>query len=631
MTFDLRLYKTLIMNSSNMSQTNDELAKRLLAKGLLNEETLKKAIALSKATGELLAEVLVNMDMLPKQTAYEELAGIYGVPFVDLETYTFSQSVVSLIDEKLARELEVFPLFSIGDTLTVALADPGDITILDRVTASFPRLVVEPCLAARKDLHEAINRIYSGHEEFKKLMDQMDGESIPGAPVVKSQESALQSSKSPVSQLVDMIVSHAVRDRASDIHINPGEGQLKVRFRIDGILYDIPPPPKYLHPFIVSRIKVISNMDIAESRLPLDGHFQAVVDGRTIETRVSSMPTTNGESMVIRLFDTRAMAIPLENMGVSDRQLPQMEGFIRQPHGMIVISGPTGSGKSTTMYAMLTKAKSPERNIITIEDPVERRIEMVSQIQVNEKEGLTFATALRSIMRHDPDVIMVGEIRDQETAQLAVRAALTGHLVLSTIHTNDAPGVVTRLVNMNVEPFLVSSSLTGIIAQRLVRCICAECKLPFAIPAALDRRLVAAGVALPQNAWYGKGCKHCRDTGYRGRIAVFEMMAMTPELTDMIVANVPTATLREQARKDGMTSILEDGLEKVGRGITTLEEVLRISVLENVTDMILTETPMPKKKQEAKEIEIPEESAEEISLDLEDYKKKMTNWLASKK
>jgi len=617
------------MNPANIAQTNDELAKRLLTKGLLGEETLKKAISLSKATQELLAEVLVNLDMLPKHTVYEELADIYGVPFVDLETYTFSQSVVSLIDEKLARELEVFPLFAIGNTLTVALADPGDITVIDRVTSALSHFVVESCLAARKDLHEAINRVYSGHEDFKKLMDDMEDGSMPGAPAVKSQEGALQGSKSPVSQLVDMIVSHAARDRASDIHISPGEGQLKVRFRIDGILYDIPPPPKYLHPFIVSRIKVISNMDIAESRLPQDGHFQSVVDGRIIEARVSSMPTMNGESMVIRLFDTRAMAIPLENMGVSDQQLPQVEGFIRQPHGMIVVSGPTGSGKSTTLYAMLTKAKSPERNIITIEDPVERRIEMVSQIQVNEKAGLTFAMALRSIMRHDPDVIMVGEIRDQETAQLAVRAALTGHLVLSTIHTNDAPGVITRLINMNVEPFLVSSSLAGIIAQRLVRCICAECKEPFAIPDSLCRRLATTGVALQQKAWHGKGCKHCHETGYRGRIAVFEMMGITPELSDLIVTNVPTGTLREQARKDGMTSILEDGLEKVGRGVTTLEEVLRIAVLENVTEMIAPEMPAPEKKQETK-VETPRESAEDISLDLEDYKNKMTNWLASK-
>lgn len=619
------------MNPGNIAQTNDELAKRLLAKGLINEETLKKAVAISASTQELLAEVLVNLEMLPKQAAYEELASIFGVPFVDLATYTFSQSVMSLIDEKLARELEAFPLFSIGNTLTIALADPRDITVIDRIAATLPNFVVEPCLAARKDLHEAINRVYSGHEEFKKLMDEMGNESISGVPAVKPRESAVQGGQSPVSRLVDMIVSHAVRDRASDIHINPGEGQLKIRFRIDGILYDIPPPPKYLHPFIVSRIKVVSNMDIAESRLPLDGHFQTVIDGRIIEMRVSSMPTTNGESLVMRLFDTRAMAIPLENMGISDRQLPLAEGFIRQPHGMIIVSGPTGSGKSTTLYAMLTKARSPERNIITIEDPVERRIEMVTQIQVNEKAGLTFASALRSIMRHDPDVIMVGEIRDQETAQLAVRAALTGHLVFSTIHTNDAPGVVTRLINMNVEPFLVASSLGGVVAQRLVRCICTECKTPFTIPDGLAQRLSAASVVLPQNAWHGKGCKHCHETGYHGRTAVFEMMVVTPELIDLIVANVPTAVMREQARKDGMSSILEDGLEKVGQAVTTLEEVLRISVLDKVADMIYAEIKKPEEKRETRKEEAPKESVEDISLDLEDYKNRMTNWLASKK
>lgn len=616
-----------------LAQTNDELAKRLLIKGLINEETLKKAVALSKATHEVLAEVLANLDMMPKRSAYEELAGIYGVPFVDLESYTFNPSVVALIDEKLARELEVFPLFSIGDTLTIAMADPSDITVIDRVTAALSKFTVEPCLAARKDLHELINRVYSGHQEFKELLDQMGDGSAAGTPAARTQESTMQSDKSPVSRLVDMIVSHAVRDRASDIHINPGEGQLKVRFRIDGILYDVPPPPKYLHPFIVSRIKVISNMDIAESRLPLDGHFQVVIDGRTIETRVSTMPTTNGESVVIRLFDTRAMAIPLENMGISERLLPQVEGLIRRPHGMIVVTGPTGAGKSTTLYAMLARAKSPERNIVTIEDPVERRIEMVSQIQVNEKAGLTFASALRSILRHDPDVIMVGEIRDQETAQLAVRAALTGHLVLSTVHTNDAPGAVTRLINMNVEPFLVSSSLVGVIAQRLVRCICEDCKSPFTIPDGLRKRLISAGVALPEQAWYGKGCKHCRETGYWGRIAVFEVMTMTPDLGNLVVANVPTAALCEQARKDGMTGMLEDGLDKVGRGITTLEEVLRIAVLENVADAVAAGKEEPVKKKKVKEEEISEtgpESAEKISLDLEDYKEKMTNWLASK-
>lgn len=616
-----------------LAQTNAELAKRLLAKGLLTEEIIKKALAISAETHELLVEVIVNLEFLPKRTAYEEQAGIFSVPFVDLEAYIYNPAVVALIDEKMARELEVFPLFAIGDSLTVALTDPSDITVIDRLTNALGRFTIEPCLAARRDIHEMINRVYSGHEEFKELLDQMGEDSVPGTLAVKAQESVLQNSKSPVSRLVDMILSQAVRDRASDIHIDPGEGQLKVRFRIDGVLYDIPPPPQYLHPFIISRLKVISSMNIAESRIPQDGHFQVTIDNRMVEARVSSMPTTNGENMAIRLFDTRSMTIPLENMGISDALLPKVEKLIRRPHGMVVITGPTGSGKSTTLYAMLSKARSPERNIITIEDPVERRINMVTQVQVNEKAGLTFASALRSILRQDPDVIMVGEIRDQETAQLAVRAALTGHLLFSTIHTNDAPGAVIRLINMNIEAFLLSSSMAGALAQRLVRCICEECKEPYAVADRLRQRLIAAGIVLPPQLWHGKGCAKCRATGYWGRIAVFEVMPVTPELAELIAAGVTTDALRVQARKDGMTSMLEDGIEKAGRGVTTLEEVLRIAVLENIADLPLPAAPPLDEKPEAKAMKEsrPAATAASLSLDLDGYRKQMTSWLAQKK
>lgn len=622
------------INRPMLAQTNEELAKRLVAKGLLTEEIIKKALVISKETHELLVEVIVNLEFLPKRTAYEEQAGIFSVPFVDLEAYIYNPAVVALIDEKMARELEVFPLFSIGDSLTVALTDPSDITVIDRLTNALGKFTIEPCLAARRDIHELINRVYSGHEEFKELLDQMGADSVPDTLSVKSQESVLQNSKSPVSRLVDMILSQAVRDRASDIHIDPGEGQLKVRFRIDGVLYDIPPPPQYLHPFIISRIKVISSMNIAESRIPQDGHFQVTIDNRTVEARVSSMPTTNGENMAIRLFDTRSMTIPLENMGLSDVLLSKVEKLIRRPHGMVVVTGPTGSGKSTTLYAMLSKARSPERNIITIEDPVERRINLVTQVQVNEKAGLTFASALRSILRQDPDVIMVGEIRDQETAQLAIRAALTGHLLFSTIHTNDAPGAVIRLINMNIEAFLVSSSMAGAMAQRLVRCICEECKEPYAIADRLRQRLTAAGIGLPPQLWHGKGCAKCRDTGYWGRIAVFEVMTVTPELAELIAAGVTTDALRVQAHKDGMVSMLEDGIEKAGRGVTTLEEVLRIAVLENIADMPLPAAAPLDEKPEAKAAKesLPAvATAENVSLDLDGYRKQMTSWLAQKK
>ncbi len=613
---------------------NEELGKRLVAKGLLTEDVVQKALAISAETRELLVEVLVNLDFLPKRTAYEEQADMFGVPFVDLETYAYNPTVVSLVDEKMARELQVFPLFCIGDSLTVAMADPSDITVLDRITNALKKFTVEPCLASQKDIHEMINRVYSGHEEFKDLIDQMGEESVPGATTVKSQESALQNSKSPVSRLVDMILSQAARDRASDIHIDPGEGELKIRFRIDGVLYDIPPPPQYLHPFIISRLKVMGSMNIAESRVPQDGHFRVSVDGRTVEARVSSMPTVHGENMAIRLFDAKQMSIPVENMGMPSDVLKRLDKLIRRPYGMIVVTGPTGSGKSTTLYAMLSKARSPERNIITIEDPVERKMDMVTQVQVNEKADLTFASALRSILRQDPDVVMVGEIRDHETAQLAVRAALTGHLLFSTIHTNDAPGAVTRLVNMNIEAFLVASSMAGAMAQRLVRCICEDCREPYAVGDSVRRKLVASGVKLPDQFWRGRGCSKCRETGYKGRIGVFELMTVSGEMADLISSCVSSDVLRAEARKNGMSSMLEDAIEKAGRGITTLEEAFRVAALENVDDLpgqaaeTVTDAHKPESAKESKE---PPEPKATLSMDLDNYHNQMTNWLAQKK
>lgn len=614
-----------------LAQTNEELAKRLVAKGLLTEDIIKKALAISAQTHELLVEVIVNLEFLPKRTAYEEQADIFGVPFVDLETYIYNPAVVSLIDDKMVRELEVFPLFCIENSFTVAMADPSDITVLDRLTSALGKFTIEPCLAARKDIHELINRIYSSHGEFKELLDQMGEDPTPGTMNVNTQENILQSNKSPVSRLVDMIVAQAVRDRASDIHIDPGEGLLKVRFRIDGVLYEIPPPPKYLHSFIISRIKVISNMDITESRLPQDGHFQLTIDNRSVEARVSSMPTVYGENMCIRILDTKSMAIPLESMGMSKDFMTKMELIIQRPHGMIVVSGPTGSGKSTTLYAMLAKSRSPERNILTVEDPVERRIDMVTQVQVNEKAGLTFAAVLRSMLRQDPDVIMVGEMRDQETVQLAVRAALTGHLVFSTIHTNDASEVITRLINMDVDPFLVSSALAASIAQRLVRCICEECKEPYTATNALRQRLSASGITLPNQLWHGKGCSKCRNTGYWGRRAVFEMMTLSHELSNLITAGVSTDMLRAQAKKEGMISMLEDSLDKAGHGITTLREALRINVLENVVETPVSAPPPPPEERQELKVEKEVVTPENVSLDLDDYRKHMTSWLAQKK
>ncbi|MBA4386995.1 MAG: type II secretion system protein GspE [Verrucomicrobia bacterium] len=618
-----------------------ELCSRLVARGVIAKDAIDRAARMSREGGVTLAATLVSGKLVRKQLVYEELASIYGVPYIDLDSYIYDPKVISLVPEKMSRELKVFPLFAIGNSLTVAMVDPSDITIMDRV-AAVSKHNVDPCLASPEDLQHALNRAFGGGGEVREFLESMGDEALPAVRKQETPETDLHSSESPVSKLVNLIIEQAVRDRASDIHVDPGEDTLKIRFRIDGVLYDIPAPPRHLHSFIISRLKVMSNMDIAESRSPQDGSFSISVDNRRIETRVSSIPTINGENMAIRIQDTRSASITLENLGIPPRLLGSLEQMIHGHHGMVVVTGPTGSGKSTTLYAMLSKAHSSEHHIVSIEDPVERRMESVSQIQINEKAGLTFALALRSILRQDPDIIMVGEIRDQETAQLAVRAALTGHMVFSTIHTNDAPGAVTRLINMGIEPFLLASSLTGSIAQRLARRICQECKIPAEIPAPVRQRLTGSGIALPDSGWKGKGCSHCRNTGYSGRIAMFELMPVTNDMAEMISANVPAGQLRARARKDGMSSVLEDGIEKVGGGVTTIEEVLRVCELETVgTEMFVKPAaavepgrggtrPPPAPAAEPAPVQ-ESDIGRTGPLDLDDYKVKVAHWLARKR
>jgi type IV pilus assembly protein PilB len=616
-------------NNNSSAWPFGELGRRLMSKGLITRENLDRAISLSEETGAPLVEEIVLLKLSPKSTVYDELAAIYGVPFIDLDTYISDPMVMSFVDEKTARELEAFPLFVIGASLAVAFVRPDDILAMDRV-AAVSKCTVEPYLAAKESMAEAINRSYGSGGEIKDFISKMTEDSVPMTQTAEAQQRTVQSNESPVSRLVDLIVTNAVRDRASDIHVGLDEEQIRVRFRIDGVLYEVPPPPNYLFPFVISRIKVMSNLDIAESRVPQDGHFKAIIDGRTVEARISCIPTIYGESIAIRILNTTDADISLENLGVPESLMGSVDEMVHHTHGMVVITGPTGSGKSTTLYAMLSKAKSSERHIITVEDPVERRIKMVSQIQINERAGLNFASALRSILRHDPDVIMVGEIRDQETARLSVRAALTGHLVFSTIHTNDAPGAVTRLINMGIEPFLLSSALVGAVAQRLARCICAECKQPYDIPSGIRQRLESAGVPAPKAVWRGAGCSHCRNTGYSRRTGVFELMPVSSQLAEMIALNVPANQLRVQARKEGMSSILEDGLSKVTLGITTLEEVLRIAELEDVSEV---QKAVPHAVETEIAIAEPEEkaaSSPKIGLDLEEYRKKMATWLAVK-
>ncbi len=602
-----------------------ELARRLLNRGRLSRQVLHAAVEACQAGGKPLAEHLTLACQVPTRDVYGELAAIYGVPFVELKTYVFDSAVAALIGEDLARELNVLPLFLINNTLTVAMADPADVTVTDRLSAATHH-TIETCLAAREDLREAINRVYGGSGKVKRFLDEMGDRAVPLTARTEVEESVIQNPESPVSQLVDLILAQAARDRASDVHIDPDEQTLRVRFRVDGLLYDLAPPPRHLHSFIVSRIKVMANLDIADSRLPQDGRFTITVDGRTIDVRVATMPTIDGENVALRLLDAQEMDIPLERLGLDEPLRVQMEALIARPHGLLLVTGPTGSGKSTTLYAMLTRARSPERHIITLEDPVERRLGGITQIPINEPVGLTFAVALRTVLRQDPDAIMVGEIRDTETAQLAVRAALTGHLVFSTVHTRDAPGAVTRLENMGVEPFLLGSSLVGVINQRLVRKVCAECRTLVPLPDPVRQRLEAVGIPPPAQVARGRGCGHCRQTRYRGRIALFEFMPSTSAIAPLIQAGADAGTLRVRAREAGMRSVFEDGIRKAGEGITTVEEVFRVVEVEAMPSAVAAaETTAVS----SASTPAPPAGPAGPRLDLSEYRETLARWLGA--
>jgi len=434
--------------------------------------------------------------------------------------------------------------------------------------------------------------------------------------------------------LVELILTQAVRDRASDIHVEPDEDALRIRFRIDGILYEIPPPPKHLELAVISRIKVLANMDIATTRIPQDGHFKRRIEGREVDARVSTIPTIYGENVVIRILNPATALLNLDELGFSPEALTQFEEMLSHPWGTILVTGPTGSGKTTTLYSALNRINTIEKNIITIEDPVEYRLNLIRQIQVNPKAGLTFANGLRSIVRQDPDIIMVGEIRDLETAEIAIQAALTGHLVFSTLHTNDAPGAITRLVDMGIEPFLVSGAVTGIVAQRLVRRICPKCKESYKPNKTLLQKL-----GLEKNKDYvfyrGKGCQQCKETGYKGRVGLFESLRISDEISELIVKEISSIAIKKRAEKEGMESLKRDGLSKALQGITSIEEVTRVTQIGadlKIPSEISKEEKLELEKERAKEKKIKEETITPGgALNLNDYQKRITSWIAGKR
>ncbi len=545
----------------------------LVESGRLSAEELKEAEDEALKKNITLDELLVRKNYITQEERGMLLAEQMGVLYVDLENYLIDLKVTTLIPEAFAKKHRLVPIFRIRDTLTIAMAEPQDILVIDELRLK-TKCEIEPCLASEQAIENAINQYYSMTGSLGELIRGIDKEEFSEDAQKKERTLEQMAEETPVIKLVNMLIMQALRDRASDIHIEPEKDLLRIRYRIDGVLHEVAKSPMELHPAVSSRIKILSKMDIAEKRIPQDGRFQMKTEGKEIDLRVSTFPTVYGENVVMRLLDRANILLGFEDLGFQQPMLSEYEKLIHRPYGIILVTGPTGSGKTTTLYSTLQAINTIEKNIITVEDPVEYHLDLIRQCQVNAKVGLTFAAGLRSILRQDPDIVMVGEIRDQETAGIAIHAALTGHLVLSTLHTNDAPSAVTRLVDMGIEPFLVASSLIGVLAQRLVRVICPKCKSSYNPSAVLLKEM---GLGPDTVLFKGKGCNHCKNTGYRGRLAIFQFMAMTSEIRDLVIKSSSADQIQKEARKTGMMSLREDGLNKAREGFTTIEEVLRVT------------------------------------------------------
>ena len=545
------------------------LPELLLEQGVINQAQLRSAQAEAAKSGRPLKQVIVQQGLMNEEDLAELVAGQSGVMRIDLRNHLIKPEVVQLVPEALARKYTLMPVFKIGETLTVAMEDPLNFFAIDELRLK-AKCEIKTVVDGESSIRQAIDQYYGAAGTIAEVAQAIQEAALP-----KKEEEAAE--EAPVIRLVNLLIMQAVKERASDIHIEPGDGVLRTRFRIDGVLREVNGPPIHLHSPVTSRIKVLAKLDIAEKRKPQDGRFRLKLEGGEIDLRVSTIPTQFGEKVVMRLLDSANAVLSLEQLGLDSGLRTHVERLIRSPHGILLVTGPTGSGKTTTLYAALHLINSAERNIITIEDPVEYRLPGVNQVQVNPKADVTFASALRSFLRQDPDVIMVGEVRDRETAEIAVQAALTGHLVFSTLHTNDAPSSLTRLMDMGIEPFLITSSVIGVVAQRLVRVICPKCKEPSRTPANAGREL---GVAEGTPLFHGKGCASCKQTGYKGRVGIFELLPMTDQVKELVVAKAPAHAVRDTARKAGMRTLREDGLAKALAGVTTVEEVLRATQLE---------------------------------------------------
>ena len=567
-----------------MVSLKERLTELLINNKLITQEQLNQALEVQSKKGGKLSDILINLKFIKENDLILILSEGLGVPLIDLKRFKIEYEIAKIVPIDIARRYQIIPISKMGDTITLAMADPLNIFAIDHVEA-LTGYKINPIISPGEDILQAIELSYP--DTTKGVIDNLVKEiAVSSIEFIEEEKEILPtdqeldriSREPPVIKITNMILTEAINKRASDILIEPWDIKLRVRFRIDGVLHEEQAPPKSMHPSIVSRVKIMSNLNIAEHRLPQDGRFKVKIFDREIDFRVSVLPSSLGEKVAIRILDKSQAMLDIEKLGFSEEAVSKLKNVAKSPQGMILVCGPTGSGKTTTLYSLLKLVDTPEKNIVTVEDPVEYQLEGINQVTVRPQIGLTFASSLRSILRQDPNVIMIGEIRDYETVDIAIKSALTGHLALSTLHTTTSSGAIVRLVNMGVEPYLINSSLICVLAQRLVRKICFYCKEKYTLEKEIiDSLKLNTDIMKKYEFFRGKGCNHCFDTGYSGRVGLAEVLLLTAQIRELILSRAQEHIIKQEARKEGMRTLREEGMEAALKGITTVQEVLRVT------------------------------------------------------
>lgn len=550
-----------------------KLGDLLVERGYITSEQLQKALGKQPSTGKRLGTILVEAGLVSEEQLIDTISARLNIPRVSLDAMVIDPAVIHKVAVDIARRYTLIPIFSMGNTITLAMADPLNFIAIDEIKYQ-TGCDIKRAVSTISEIKAAINQYYSIDDSLKEIIgSRSEKQHVPATGAIEVEENAV--AEAPIVKLVNLIITKAVKDHASDIHIEPDEDCLRVRYRISGVMREEASPPLSLQNELISRVKIAADMDVSEKRLPQDGRMTMTVDDAVVDLRVSTLPTIHGEKIVIRVLDRRNLLQSFRKLGFHEELVTAWSNLIQKPEGLILLSGPTSSGKTSTLYATLQEINSVEKNIITVEDPVEYSIPMINQVQINEKAGLNFPATLRSMLRQNPDIIMIGEIRDAETAQMAIRSSLTGHLVFSTLHTNDAPSAVTRLVDMGIENYMVGSALKGVLAQRLVRVNCSNCTKPYQPTEAVLKRAGLIEMADSVTFQHGIGCNQCKGTGYKGQTGLFEYLEITANIADLIYNGASIAEIREAGRRNGFVPLFEAGLAEVTKGTIRLEELLK--------------------------------------------------------